>query len=114
MNTHGLDLNLNVGSFERAVEFIIEHRPGSTLKLFEVDRNWLRNLRAIATPEQAPPQPTGALKDVTGVARNVDTRTAADQLQLDGSLVGELGEFIVQGTGRELIFLPRTATGRPR
>lgn len=130
VGTGGRDLNLNVGSFERAVEFMIAHRPGSTLKVFEVEAAWLRNLRGIATPEQGVPARVesvdpatgarrqlpsgGSLRDVRGTARTVDTRQAADQLQIDGSLVPELQEFIVEGTGRELIFLPRSPGGRPR
>jgi hypothetical protein len=36
----------------------------------------------------------------------VDTRYGADQLQVPASLVPELQEFIVPGTGRVLEFVP--------
>lgn len=124
----GRDLNINVGSFERAVEFIIGHRPGASLKLFEVDARWLTNLRGAAVPERglpahlvgrdapgAPWEPvpgTGTLTDVRGTARTVDVRQAADQLQVDGSLARELEEFIIPGTGRQVSFSPRGRTGR--
>ncbi len=128
IGTDGKDLNLNVGSFERAVEFILEHRPGAQLKVFEVEAGWLRALRGAAVPEQgraatvlqldpATGQPigplprAGALSDVKGLARTVDTRQAVDQLQLDAGLVRELGEFVVPGSGRVLEFVARTRTG---
>jgi hypothetical protein len=128
IDTGAADLNVNVGSFERAVEFMIAHRPGSTLKMFEVDGAWLRNLRDASLPEQGtrarlqeelpdgtfvplPPQ-SQRLSDVRGTARTVDTRQAADQLQIDGTLMRELQEFIIPGTGREIRFTATTRTGR--
>ena len=130
IRTGGDKLNINVGSFERAVEFILEARPGARLKMFEIDAGYLRNLRSVTTPEQglpamlvevgpdglplpgAQPMPTrGRITDVQGVARYVDTRQAADQLQLDGPIAAELNDFIVQGTGRVLEFTARTRTG---
>jgi hypothetical protein len=122
INTGGRDLNLNVGSLERAIEFIVERRVGARLMVFEVEEGWLRSLRGIATPEQGLPAsvetrtglrrqlpPAGSLSDVGGLARTVDTRQAADQLQIDGALVRELQEFIVAGSGRVLEFLPGPA-----
>ena len=131
IRTGGDKLNLNIGSFERAVEFILEARPGARLKMFEIDAGYLRNLRSVTTPEQglptmlvdagpggvpvpgATPTPTrGRIADVQGAARYVDTRQAADQLQLDGPIAAELNDFIVEGTGRVLEFTARARTGR--
>jgi hypothetical protein len=130
VRTGGQKLNINVGSFDRAVEFILEARPGARLKMFEVDATYLKNLRSILTPEQGHPMwladvdaagnaipgtaaPTpGKIADVQGVGRYVDTRQAADQLQLDGPIASELNEFIVPGTGRVLEFVARTAGGK--
>jgi hypothetical protein len=131
IRTGGDKLNLNIGSFERAVEFILEARPGARLKMFEIDAGYLRNLRSVTTPEQglptmlveagpdglpvpgATPTPTrGRIADVQGAARYVDTRQAADQLQLDGPIAAELNDFVVEGTGRVLEFTARTRTGR--
>lgn len=123
-------LNINVGSFDRAVEFILEARPGARLKLFEIDATYLKNLRTVLTPEQGHPMwladadamgnavpgtaaPTpGRIADVQGAGRYVDTRQAADQLQLDGPIAAELNEFIIPGTGRVLEFTARTAGGK--
>ncbi len=125
-----LKLNINVGSFERAVEFILEARPGARLKMFEIDAGYLRNLRSNLVPEQgvrtllhpvdaagnlvpgAAQQTPGRLSDVQGVGRTVDTRTAVDQLQLDASIAAELNDFIVPGSGRVLEFTPRGRTGK--
>ncbi|WP_026532442.1 hypothetical protein [Arthrobacter sp. H41] len=123
-------LNINVGSFERAIEFIIAHRAdGGRLRMFEIEEGWIRSLRGIATPERGHPvrvneldpvtrapiaelPPGGSISDVEGLARTVDLYQATDQLQIAHSLIGELREFIVQGTGRELQFVPRPATVR--
>jgi hypothetical protein len=132
IDSRGLAFNINIGSFERAIEFIIGHRPvGARLKVFEIEEGWIRSLRGIATPERGRPArineldplvlhpspiaelpPGGSISDVQGLACNVDITDAADQLQIAGSLIGELGEFIVQGSGRELRFVPRPATVR--
>lgn len=129
IDTGNADLNVNVGSFERAIEFMIAHRPGSTLKMFEVEGAWLRNLRGAAVPEQGMPArlqetlstgevvplpQSSRLADVRGTARTVDTRQAADQLQIDDSLLRELEEFIIPGTGREIRFTATGRTGRPQ
>lgn len=129
IRTGGDKLNINVGSFERAVEFILEARPGARLKMFEIDAGYLRNLRTVITPEQGTPtllhptdaagdlvpgaaRPTpGRISDVQGAARYVDTRQAADQLQLDGPIAAELNDFVVPGTGRVLEFRARTRSG---
>lgn len=130
IRTGGDKLNINVGSFERAVEFILEARPGARLKMFEIDAGYLRNLRSVITPEQgaatvlapvdaagnvipgAPPVTTpGRISDVQGAGRYVDTRQAADQLQLDGPIAAEMNDFIVPNTGRVLEYNARTRTG---
>lgn len=129
VRTGNQKLNINVGSFERAIEFILEARPGARLKMFEVDAAYLKNLRSILTPEQGHPTwladvdsagkaiagtatPTpGRLADVQGVGRYVDTRQAADQLQLDAAIAAEMNDFIIPGTGRVLEFTARTRTG---
>ena len=126
----GQKLNINVGSFERAVEFILEARPGAKIKFFEVDAAYLKNLRSILTPEQGHPMwlaevgaggkavpgtaaPTpGSLADVQRVGRTVDTRQAVDQLQLDAQIAAELNEFIIPGTARVLQFTARTGSGK--
>ena len=126
----GQKLNINVGSFERAVEFILEARPGAKIKFFEVDAAYLKNLRSILTPEQGHPMwlaevgaagkavpgtaaPTpGGLADVQRVGRTVDTRQAVDQLQLDAQIAAELNEFIIPGTARVLQFTARTGSGK--
>lgn len=128
----GNKLNINVGSFERAVEFILEARPGAQLKLFEVEAAYLKNLRSVLTPEQGHPTwladvdaagkaipgtaaPTpGRIADVQGAGRYVDTRQAADQLQLDARIAAELNEFIVPGTGRVLTFTSRPANWKKK
>jgi hypothetical protein len=130
VRTGGQKLNINVGSFDRAVEFLLEARPGARLKLFEIDATYLKNLRSVLTPEQGHPTwladvdaagkavpgtaaPTpGRIADVQGAGRYVDTRQAADQLQLDGPIAAELNEFIIPGTGRTLEFTARTAGGK--
>lgn len=130
IHTGGDKLNLNVGGFERAVEFILEARPGARLKMFEIDAGYLRNLRSTITPEQglptmlvpvdatgraipgATPMVTpGRISDVQGAGRYVDTRQAVDQIQLDGPIAAELNDFVIGGTGRVLEFTARTRTG---
>ena len=130
IRTRGDPLNINVGSFERAVEFILEARPGARLKVFEIDAGYLANLRSNLVPEQggrtllhpvddagnfvpgAAQQTPGRLGDVRRVGRTVDTRTAVDQLQLDASIAAELNDFIVPGSGRVLEFTPGGRTGK--
>jgi hypothetical protein len=106
--TRGRALNLNFGVFERAVEFLLAHRRGARLVVFEVEEGWFRSLRSAATPERGQPVVPGApgIRDVTGVPRTVDVRFGPDQLQVPASLVPELGEFIVPNSGRVLEFTP--------
>lgn len=117
-------VNLNFGVFERAVEFLLRARPGARLKVFEVEEGWFRALRSQAVPERGVPapvagRPPGAppgqatplprppgLREVTGRPRTVDVRFGHDQLQLPGSLIPELNEFIVPGSGRLVEFRP--------
>ncbi|HEY9294399.1 MAG TPA: hypothetical protein VIP98_24215 [Microlunatus sp.] len=95
------DVFVNVGSLERAIEWLVEKRPGGSLVVFEVDAAWLKAFRGIARPEQA--------ASASGLPYTVDVRYAADQVAIPPSLLGEFEEFIVQGTGRVLTFTP---TGR--
>ncbi len=125
LNTGGKALNLNFGVFERAVEFLLENRAGARLKVFEVEEGWFEALRGVSTPEQGraarlvvtdpatgaetPLDPSGeapGISDVTGLPRIVDTRYGLDQLQVPATLVPELQDFIVPGTGRVLEFTP--------
>jgi hypothetical protein len=92
------DVFVNVGSLERAIEWLVEKRPGGSLVMFEVDAGWLRSFRGIARPEQA--------ATATGVPYTVDVSYAADQLAIPSNLLAEFEEFIVQGTGRVLTFVP--------
>ncbi|MEW2352934.1 hypothetical protein [Spirillospora sp. NPDC029432] len=97
INTKGDMLNLNFGVFERALEFLIGHRPGGRLVVYEIDEAWFSALRGSARPElEAPPETT----------RLVDVRFAEDQLQLPPDLIPELLEFVVPGSGRVLEFAP--------
>ncbi|MBO3103838.1 hypothetical protein [Cellulomonas fengjieae] len=126
----GDKLNLNIGSFERAVEFILEARPGARLKMFEIDAGYLRNLRSTITPEQGlatrlvpvgpdglpvpgatPTATPGRIADVQGAGRYVDTRQAADQIQLDGPIAAELNDFVIPRSGRVLDFTARGRAG---
>ena len=122
INTGDKAYNVNFGVFERAIEFFVANkRIGGQLKVFEVEERWFQTLRNAIGPEQATPAQltitdpvTGAvsvrtapkIKDVPDLPKLVDTRLAADQVQLPASMVGELQEFIVQGTGRVLEFTP--------
>lgn len=125
LHTGGRALNLNFGVFDRAVEFLLENRAGARLKVFEVEEGWFQSLRGVSTPEQghaarlivedpvtkvrtplhAPGEAPG-ITDVERVPRIVDTRDGVDQLQVPGSMVRELQEFVVPGTGRVLEFVP--------
>jgi hypothetical protein len=101
-------LNLNFGVFERAAEFLIAHRRGARLVVFEVEEGWFQALRSAASPEQGRPAVPGApgISAVTDVPRTVDVRFGQDQLQIPDSLQAELQEFIVPGSGRVLEFTP--------
>lgn len=94
------DVFINVGSLERAIEWLVEKRPGGSLVMFEVDAAWLKAFRGVARPEQA--------ATATGVPYTVDVSYAADQLAVPPNLLAEFEEFIVQGTGRVLTFVPTT------
>jgi hypothetical protein len=104
----GRALNLNFGVFERAAEFLIEHRRGARLVVFEVEEGWFQSLRSTATPERGQPAAPGGptIRDVGGVPRAVDVRFGQDQLQIPDSLQAELQEFIVPGSGRVVEFTP--------
>jgi hypothetical protein len=104
----GRALNLNFGVFERAAEFLIAHRRGARLVVFEVEEGWFQSLRSTATPERGQPAVPGgpAIRDVGGVPRTVDVRFGQDQLQIPDSAQAELQEFIVPGSGRVVEFTP--------
>ena len=119
--TGGNALNLNFGVYERAVEYLLEHRPGGELVVFEVEEGWFSALRGIATPERGEgarlvvedpvtgaKQPAVAPKitDVTNAPRTVDVTKGVDQIQIPDSLLHQLDEFIVPGSGRKLQFTP--------
>ena len=93
--TPGETLHLNFGSPERALEFIRENRGhGSRLVVFEMDEQWVRSFRSGAIPEHG----TTAIRRTQ---RSVDVRDAEDQLQIPGSLIDEVQQFIIPGTARE-------------
>ena len=104
----GRALNLNFGVFERASEFLIAHRRGARLVVFEVEEGWFQSLRSTATPERGQPGVPGGptIGAVTDVPRTVDVRFGQDQLQIPDSLQAELQEFIVPGSGRVVEFTP--------
>jgi hypothetical protein len=95
-------LNVNFGVFERAIEFILEHRPGSRLKVFEVDEGWFQSLRSGSIPERGVPADPSLprLQDIKGQPRTVDIRFGEDQLQIPPNLVDEFEKFIIPGSGR--------------
>jgi len=119
--TGGRALNVNFGVFERALEFLVANRPGTRLKVFEVEEGWFRAVRGVSTPEQGvgarlnevdaagavirPAPQAGGISDVRGLPRTVDTRYGEDQLQVPAGLVRELQEFVVPGSGRVVEFL---------
>ena len=117
----GDSLNLNFGVFERAVAFLLQNRPGGRLVAFEVDEGWFQSLRSAASPERGTAaavvdRDTGAsiarrggaptIKNVDNVPRTVDIRFGEDQLQLPPSLIPELNEFIIPGSGRVVEIAP--------
>jgi hypothetical protein len=95
-------LNVNFGVFERAIEFILEHRPGARLKVFEVSEDWFQSLRSGSIPERGVPAAPSLprLQDIQGQPRTVDIRFAEDQLQIPPNLVDEFERFIIPGSGR--------------
>ena len=117
----GDSLNLNFGVFERAVAFLLQNRPGGRLVAFEVDEGWFQSLRSAASPERGTAaavvdRDTGAsiarrggaptIKNVDNVPRTVEIRLGEDQLQLPPSLIPELNEFIIPGSGRVVEIAP--------
>ncbi|HEX5126944.1 MAG TPA: hypothetical protein VFW00_09395, partial [Rhodocyclaceae bacterium] len=90
----GASAHLNFGSYERAVEFIMQNSRGNARIIsFEVDENWVRSLRSAAIPEHG-------TADLHGQPRLVDVRFAHDQMEIPAGLIGELNRFIVPGSGR--------------
>lgn len=90
----GASAHLNFGSFERAVEFVLNHSEGQArIYAFEVDEAWVRSVRSAGMPEHG----TG---DLHGQPRVVDVRFADDQLEIPAPLIGELNRFIVPGSGK--------------
>jgi hypothetical protein len=87
-----------------------------------VEEGWFTALRNFTGPEQGAgarllvhDPATGAVTGeltapgvaaVKRVPRLVDTRYGVDQLQIQASMVRELEEFILPGTGRVLEFTP--------
>ncbi len=93
----GETIYLNFGSEARAIKFFNENRgPGARIVAFEVDEEWVRAARSAAVPEYK----TEALEGRQ--PRLVDVTVAEDQLEIPGSLTGELQDFIIPGTGRIL------------
>ena len=89
----GASVHLNFGSFERAVEFVLNNSKGKARIIrFEVDENWACAARSAAIPEVN----TATLE---GQIRLVDVRFADDQLEIPPSLINELNRFIVPGSG---------------
>lgn len=90
----GASAHLNFGSFERAVEFVLNNSEGQArIYSFEVDEAWVRSVRSAGMPEHG----TG---DLHGQPRVVDVRFADDQLEIPAPLIGELNRFIVPGSGK--------------
>nr|WP_145547125.1 annexin [Variovorax boronicumulans] len=90
----GASAHLNFGSFERAVEFVMQNSEGrARIIAFEVDEGWVRALRSAAIPEHG-------TADLHGQPRLVDVRFADDQMEIPAGLIGELGRAIVPGSGR--------------
>ena len=90
----GAAVHLNFGSFERAVEFVLQSSQGKArIIAFEVDEAWVRAARSAAIPEHE----TAALAGRQ--PRVVDVRFAHDQLEIPAVLIPELNRFIVPGSG---------------
>jgi hypothetical protein len=94
----GRTIFLNFGSAERAVEFAGKGR--ARIVMFEVSEDWVRSARSGAIPEHG----TGALGGRQ--PRLVDVRFAEDQMEIPGSLVDELQQFIIPGSGRAVDIVP--------
>jgi hypothetical protein len=94
-------IHLNFGSPERAAEFLAKDTkrlPGTRLVKFEVSEEWVRSLRSGAAPEAARLERAPQL---------VDVRFADDQLYLPDEMIPELQDFIIPGSGREVVIVPR-------
>jgi hypothetical protein len=96
--TRGQTIFLNFGSPERAAEFATKGR--ARIVAFEVSEDWVRSARSAAIPEFR----TGALQGRQ--PRLVDVRFADDQLEIPGSLVDELQQFVIPGSGRAVDIVP--------
>ncbi|WP_218511082.1 hypothetical protein, partial [Variovorax sp. dw_308] len=90
----GASAHLNFGSFERAVEFVMNNSQGKArIIAFEVDEGWVRAMRSAAIPEHG-------TADLHGQPRLVDVRFADDQMEVPAGLIGELNRMIKPGSGR--------------
>ena len=89
--------------------------------VFEVDEGWFSALRGLATPERGAPMPLTVVDPETWTVEHatppgikavpnapclVDVRAAVDQLQIPASLLHQLEESIIPGSGRQLGFTP--------
>ncbi|GAB2693046.1 hypothetical protein [Thalassiella azotivora] len=96
---HGRTIDLNFGSPERAYEFLSKPTKGgegARLVRFEVSEEWVRSLRSGAVPE-------GAGRLGRTHPQLVDVKYADDQIKVPGSLTHELEDFIIPGSGREVV-----------
>ncbi|MFL6656758.1 MAG: HYD1 signature containing ADP-ribosyltransferase family protein [Massilia sp.] len=92
----GASVHVNFGSFERAVEFVLDSARGNArIFAFEVDEAWVRSARSAAIPEHE----TAALGGRQ--PRLVDVRFADDQMEIPPGLIGELNRFIIPGSGMQ-------------
>jgi hypothetical protein len=90
----GAAAHLNFGSFERALEFVMQNSRGNARIIrFEVDEDWVRAARSAAIPEYETAPLAGRQP------RLVDVRFAEGQLEIPASLINELNRFIVPGSG---------------
>lgn len=96
--TRGTTIYLNFGSYERAVEFLKKGR--GRIVAFEVDEAWVQSARSAAIPEHG----TGTLRGRQ--PRLVDIRFAEDQMEIPSSLIDELQQFIIPGSGRMVEVTP--------
>lgn len=102
----GASVHLNFGSFERAIEFVLDHSRGAArIFAFEVDEAWVRSARSAAIPEHE----TGALGGRQ--PRLVDVRFGDDQMEIPPGLISEMNRFITPGSG--MVFDVPAARSRP-
>lgn len=107
----GSDIDFNFGSLERAQAFQ-KQKPGTKIKVFEVDGKWFDSVRSIATPEKGvgndPIRDLGSgeptkIKPLRGITpQTVDVTKASDQLKVHSQIIPELQDFIIPGSGRIL------------